>query len=126
MVRNWTVVLMNINLSPQRRDDTLTVFKVGNVLSINGESFDFSRMVEGDTLPRAAIASAWFAGDVSMVGGELQLTLLLPIPANYSQEQAFPVPLTNVGDGQVVLPAALPEPEALAVEEIQVPAEDAE
>lgn len=117
---------MKISLSPQRRDDTLTVFKAGNVLSINGESFDFSRMVEGDTLPRAAISSAWFAGDVSMVGGELELTLLLPIPDNYSQEQAFPVPITNVGDGQVVLPAALPVPEALAAAEIQVPAEDAE
>ncbi|MGC1328977.1 hypothetical protein, partial [Pseudomonas sp.] len=84
---------MKINLSPQRRDDTLEVACAGAVLTINGEAFDFSKMADGDTLPSSAISSPWFAGQVDNFGGELELTLILPLPANYSPEQAFPEPL---------------------------------
>lgn len=99
---------MNIALSPQRRDDTLLVIKAGNALTINGKLFDFSRMADGDTLPRSAIESEWFAGDIENVDEELTLALLLPNPWNYSPEQAFPLPLLNVPDGEVEFPAPLP------------------
>ncbi|WP_095058014.1 hypothetical protein [Pseudomonas sp. Irchel s3f7] len=105
---------MKINLSPlspQRRDDTLEVSRVGATLIINGEIFDFSRMADGDTLPFGAITSEWFAGPVDKVDGELELTLFLPLPANFSPEQAFPVPLENVPNGPVVFPGPLPDPE---------------
>lgn len=95
---------MKIILSPQRRDDTLEVVKNGDVLTVNGEDFDLSPIGEGDTLPWGAVNSLWFAGDVDRIEGELVLTLLLPNPWNYSQEQAFPVPLENVPDGQVAFP----------------------
>lgn len=98
---------MKIILSPQRRDDTLEVIKTGDVLTVNGEDFDFSSVGDGDTLPRHAINSIWFAGDVDRINGELVLTLLLPNPWNYSPEQAFPVPLKNVLDGPVVFPGPL-------------------
>ena len=99
---------MIICLSPQRRDDTLTVSKSGDVLVVNGETFDFSKVGEGDTLPLAAIKSMWFSGDVSRTDGELSLTLLFPNPWNYSPEQAFPVPLKEVPDGAIALPKPLP------------------
>lgn len=99
---------MKIFLAPQRRDDSLEVVKSGNILVLNGESFDFTRMVDGDTLPASAISSPFFAGNVDNIGGELELTLFLPLPANYSQAQAFPVPLVNVGDGPVLFPVPLP------------------
>ena len=99
---------MKIYLAPQRRDDSLEVVKSGNVLVLNGESFDFTRMADGDTLPASAISSPFFVGNVEKIGGELELTLILPLPANYSQAQAFPDPLLNVGDGPIVLPAPLP------------------
>ncbi|WP_445572071.1 hypothetical protein [Pseudomonas sp. E102] len=102
---------MRIILSPQRRDEPFEVVKNGDVLTVNGETFDFSRISEGDTLPRDAILSIWFPGNVDRVNGELTLTLLFPNPWNYSQEQAFPVPLENVPDGPVVFPGPLPEPE---------------
>lgn len=102
---------MRIKLSPQRRDDTLSVVRRGHVLVVNGEAFDFSQMGDGDTLPRAAIASEWFVSDVEKAGGELTLTLVLPNPQNYSPEQAFPVDLINVPDGPVQFPQPLPEPE---------------
>jgi hypothetical protein len=110
------MVLMRIKLFPQRRDDALTVVRSGSVLIVNGESFDFSRMADGDTLPLSAIQSQWFVGDVDKVGGELTLTLLLPNPWNYSPEQAFPVDLVDVPDGPVIFPQPLPA--------VETPAED--
>lgn len=105
---------MKIILSPQRRNDTLEVIKNGDVLTVNGEEFDFSPVGEGDTLPRQAISSLWFAGDVDRIEGELTLTLLFPNPWNYSQEQAFPVPLEDVPDGPVAFPQPLSEEQAMA------------
>lgn len=86
--------------------------KVGAVLVINGEVFDFSQMEEGATLPRIAIMSKHFNDDVHLINGELVVTLIMPIPTNYSPEQAFPLPLRNVPDGPVMLPQPLwlPEP----------------
>lgn len=103
---------MKINLSPQRRDDTLELSVAGAVLTVNGEPFDFSQMADGDTLPASAITSEWFMGDVHKSDGELELTLILPLPANYSPAQAFPVPLVITADGPVALPQPLliPEP----------------
>ena len=109
---------MRIKLTPQRRDDTMEVVKAGNALTVNGEAFDFSRLNEGDTLPGAAVLSDWFVGDVDMVGGELTLTLLLPLPANFSPEQAFPVDLVAVPDGPVIFPQPLPEATQEGVEQI--------
>lgn len=100
---------MNIILSPQRRDDNIEVIKLGDILTVNGEEFDFSPMGDGDTLPREAINSIWFVGPVNRIGGELVVTLLFPNPWNYSPEQAFPSPLENVPDGPVAFPGPLPD-----------------
>lgn len=102
---------MIINLSPCRMDGSLEVSKAGDTLTINGEQFNFSRMSDGDTLPVGAFSTMWIAGDVDKQNGELTLNLLLPLPQNYSQAQAFPVPLVNVADGAVVLPEPLPSDE---------------
>ncbi|MBP4000691.1 hypothetical protein [Pseudomonas koreensis] len=99
---------MRIKLSPSRMDSRLEVVRAGDVLTVNGEVFNFKSVGEGDTLPQAAIHSDWFAGDVVRIDGELELTLILPLPINYSPEQAFPVPLENVPDGQVSFPQPLP------------------
>jgi hypothetical protein len=100
---------MKIILNPQMREDTLTVFKRGDILTVNGEDFDFAPIGEGETLPADAISSFWFLNQVDRVDGELVLTLLFPNPWNFSQEQAFPVPLENVPDGPVAFPGPLPE-----------------
>ncbi|WP_213941181.1 hypothetical protein [Pseudomonas sp. dw_612] len=100
---------MDILLSPYRGDESFVVEKLGNTLTINGELFDFSRMVEGDTLPQQAITSQWFAEPLNFVGGKLVVTLRFPNPVNFSQEQAFPVPMLDVPDGPVVFPGPRPE-----------------
>lgn len=99
---------MKINLSPQRRDDALSVSVFGAELSINGEVFDFSQMADGDTLPAGAINCEWFFGDVHKSAGEIELTLILPLPANFSPAQAFPEALIVTSDGPVALPQPLP------------------
>jgi hypothetical protein len=98
---------MRIILSPQRRDDTLVIVKSGDLLTVNGENFDFSSMGDGDTLPASAINCQWFVDKVDRVNGQLVLTVLFPNPLNYSLEQAFPNDLINVPDGRVELPKPL-------------------
>lgn len=101
---------MRIKLSPSRMDASLEVVRAGDVLTVNGEVFNFKNVGEGDTLPQVAIHSDWFAGDITRIDGELEITLILPLPINYSPEQAFPAPLENVPDGRVAFPQPLPAP----------------
>ena len=95
---------MIINLSPQVRDDSLTVSKQGETLVINGENYDFSQLTEGATLPRDAINCDYIVSDVARVNGDIELTILLPISANASEAARFPAPLNVVSAGEVVLP----------------------
>jgi hypothetical protein len=95
---------MRINLSPQRRDDSLTVSVAGDVLTVNGEAFDFSPLSDGATLPYGSIDSEWFAGPVSREEGQLTVTLLLPHKPNPSSNVIFPAPIVTTGDGPVSLP----------------------
>jgi len=96
---------MTINLSPQRRDDTLTVTKAGDVLTINNIAYDFSQVPDGGLLPRDAVDCPWLASDVERINGELVLSLLLPHGANASEAARFPEPLVDVPDGEVELPS---------------------
>lgn len=100
---------MLIRLIPQRRDDTVKYSVRGDVLIINGEQFDFSPLWERDLLPDDAVHSSWVVGDITRVEGEIELSLLLPTPWNYSQQQAFPVPIRMTVDGVVPLPEPLPD-----------------
>jgi hypothetical protein len=96
---------MIIKLSPQRRDDSLIVNKQGDVLTINGESFDFSTIPEGATLPDAGIDCEWITGSVSRTDGELYIVLVFPIEADASEVARFPEPLTNPADGLLEFPS---------------------
>jgi hypothetical protein len=96
---------MNISFSPTRHPERLTLSKSGEVLTINGEAFDFSPLPDGATLPRAAVACDWLASDVERIDGAIHLTLILPHGANAPQETRFPAPVTIGADGPVDLPA---------------------
>jgi len=101
---------MRISFSPQRRDDALTVTKQGDVLTINGEAFDFSDLPDGATILAGAVPCEWIVGPVERIGGDLQLTLILPHGPTPSAAVAFPEPLANPPDGPLLLPHD-PEPE---------------
>ena len=95
---------MKIKLSPVRLDETLAVFVAADVITANGQAYDFSQLPEGATLPAEAIESDHFVGTVERINGELILTLRLPHGPNPSQAVAFPQPITVTADGLVELP----------------------
>lgn len=95
---------MRISFAPQRRDDGLAVSKQGDVLTINGEPFDFTTLPDGGTIPAGEIPCDWIAGPVERVAGELHLTLILPHGPAPSQAVAFPQPITVIADGPIVVP----------------------
>lgn len=96
---------MRINLTPMRRDDRLDVSIAGDVLTVNGDSFDFSALAEGDRLPRHAVACDWLASDVTRTDGGIVLTLILPHGAAAPDKMLFPAPITVTEDGPVTLPS---------------------
>lgn len=97
---------MKISFSPKRSDDVPTLSKAGDVLIINGEQFDFSSLPDGATLPARKVPCDWIVGPVERVGGELQLTLILPLgPPPWSDNVSHPQPLTVTADGPITLPA---------------------
>ena len=95
---------MKINLSPQRRDDTLSVTKQGDTLTINGTEYDFANLPDGGTLPADAVDCEFVIGSVDRVDGEIELTLLLPHGPNASEAARFPQPIIDPADGEVELP----------------------
>jgi len=95
---------MHITLSPVRLDETLTASLIGDVLTLNGEPFDFTQLPEGATLPAEAIVSDWIVGPVSRIDGDLHLTLRLPHGPNPSRAVAFPEPVMVTQDGPIALP----------------------
>lgn len=105
---------MQLAFRPQRRDDRLELSVSGDVLTVNGEAFDFAGIPEGATLPRDAVACDWLAGPVERQGGEIWLTLILPHGAKAPSETLAPSPVT-VTDGPVPLPPYEIEP----IEEIE-------
>ena len=95
---------MKLIFSPQRRDDTLTVSKSGDAITINGTVYDFSPLTDGATLPREAIDCEWICGNVERVNGELVIPILLPHGPDASEQARFPEPMAVTNNGQVVLP----------------------
>lgn len=95
---------MHITLSPVRTNEKLTASRAGDVLTINGEEFDFSPLPEGAALPAEAIDTPWVSGRVSRINGELHFTLQLPYGPNPSPAVAFPEPLLVAEDGPIALP----------------------
>ena len=95
---------MKINLSPQRRDDTLMVNKTGDKLTINGVEYDFTDLPDGATLPPDAVDCEYVIDKVERIDGELHLTLLLPHGASAPHETRFPEPIVDPADGPLPLP----------------------
>ena len=95
---------MKIKLNPQRRDDTLTVTKQGDTLTINGEAFDLSVIPDGATLPADALSSEFLSGPVERINGELHVTLTLPHGPDASEAARFPADIIDPADGVLELP----------------------
>lgn len=104
---------MKIKLSPVRSDETLAISKSGDSITINGITLNFGSLVDGATLPAAAIGCAWVHGPVERVNGELMLTVAMPHGALASEQSRFPSDIVNPPDGCVQLPTDFdPKPES--------------
>lgn len=107
--------MFHISFSPMRRDDRLSLAVAGESLILNGARLDLSAIPEGATLPRAAVACDWLAGDIQRHDGVLHLALILPhgpIPwpaPPQSLALVHPEPVIVGTDGPVALPAWMPE-----------------
>ncbi|WP_324723553.1 tail fiber assembly protein [Pseudomonas guariconensis] len=95
---------MKIKLSPNGDMKSLSVVKAGEVLVINGVSYDFSRLADGDTLPMAAAGNEFFASSIERIDGVLTLSLMLPHVVDAPESVRFPGDLINPPDGPLSLP----------------------
>ncbi|WP_252959002.1 hypothetical protein [Pseudomonas simiae] len=95
---------MLIKLSPCRCDELLKVSKRGDVLTINGERFDFRALPEGAVLPASAVECDFVVGDVMRQNGELIITLLLPCGPDDTDAVNYPADIVSPPDGNVSLP----------------------
>ena len=101
---------MKISFTPVRSDLQFEASVSGDVLTIDGESFDFGPLPEGATLPKDDVGCPWLSSDVERIDGETCLTLMLPHGANAPEETRFPE-MVIVAEGAVVLPPYSVEPE---------------
>ncbi|MEO1554791.1 MAG: hypothetical protein AAFS01_00045 [Pseudomonadota bacterium] len=95
---------MKLSFSPVRSDAELVLSKSGDVLTINGEAFDFTPLPDGATLPRSAVICDWLASDVERIDGMICLTLIMPHTALAGREARFPGPVVVRQDGAIPLP----------------------
>lgn len=95
---------MIISFLPQRRDGELSASIVGDILTINGESFDFTDLPEGGTLPAGHVPSEWISGPVERIAGSVRLSLINPHGPNPSGAVAFPTPLIDPHNGPLDIP----------------------
>lgn len=103
---------MQITFSPMRSDDTLSLHRAGDVLSVNGRPVDLSGVPEGGVLAGDQLGCDRIVGDIRRQDGILHLTLILPHGAEAGPETLFPEPLTLGADGPVDLSHVLPAPPA--------------
>lgn len=95
---------MIIKLSPTRMEGVMTLSKSGDSLTIDGETFDFTALPDGATLPAEAVGCARVVLPVERTGGQLVITLMLPITMDAGEAACFPVDIVNPPDGEVSLP----------------------
>ena len=97
--------MITIKLSPFRGDQSAPSVSVnGFALTIDGETFDFSPLQDGQALPATAVDSEWFTDEISRAGDTLFVTLRLPYGLNPSDAVAFPDPILVTKAGTVKLP----------------------
>ena len=100
---------MFVKLEPKRDGNVPCIAaKFGESIIVDYVAFDFTKVTEGATLPASAISCKRFTGSVERKDGKLHIAMFLSNPVNFSPEQAFPLPLVDPVDGQLVFPKALP------------------
>ena len=85
-------------------EETLKISKRGDVLTVNGERFDFRPLPDGAVLPASAVDCDYIEEEVRRVDGDLIITFRLPIAPDASTAASFPRDIINPPDGYVSIP----------------------
>lgn len=93
---------MHISLYVCLIDADLVVSRAGDVLTVNGEAFDFSGLPDGASIED--VPCEWIIGGVSRDGGSLVLKMLLPCGYDAPHERTFPAPIIDPPDGVITFP----------------------
>lgn len=96
---------MKIRLTPSRMDRQFSGAVEGDVITVNGQSFDFSPLQDGGELPATAIDARWMVGGAYRRDGEVYLTLICPHGANAPDETRFPSGDYIDVEGEIPFPA---------------------
>jgi hypothetical protein len=99
--------MMDILLTPVCMDASPpTVIKQGDILTIDGDGFDFTSLPDGSSLPPGLVPSRWIDPNrpVERVNGKLRITLILPHNRAPEPFQSFPAAIENAADGPIDLP----------------------
>lgn len=103
---------MKIKLWADLMDDALEASVDGDVLTINGEDFDFSALEDGYRIPGSAVKNKFFFEDdfVERKGKTLYLTLRLPVQWDSPEEFRNPSEpiVIDARKGRVKLPDTSP------------------
>lgn len=95
---------MIIKLSPVRSDSELSVFRLGDMLTVNKVAFDFAQLPDGASLPAESVSSDYVLDPVERHDGKLIVTLRLPHAADAPESARFPVDIVDPAEGAVQLP----------------------
>lgn len=95
---------MIIKLSPVRSDTELSVFRLGDMLTINSVALDFARLPDGASLPADAVCSPFMHDPIERRDGKLIVTLRLPHAADAPESARFPADIVDPAEGAVQLP----------------------
>ena len=92
---------MHVTLSPQVRNDDLSLHVDGGRIKLNDHVLDFSQLSDGDIIPADDLECEWVVGQVCKEGGEIHVTVILPISSDALEEDRFPEPII-VTSGKVI------------------------
>lgn len=95
---------MIIKLSPQRGNSETVADRAGDVLTVNGVTYDFSVIPPGATLPAEAIDGNDVLGAERDDSGKLTVTLRIMHGPDAPEATRFPEPIIDPPDGVIDLP----------------------
>lgn len=92
--------MLSINLSPVRSDENpLTANLAGTVLTVNEIEYDLALIPDGATVEDHLVLQ-----NVTRMGDNYQLTLVLPHGKNAPKETRFPQPIKVNSNGPIKFP----------------------
>lgn len=103
---------MKITLWPDLVSWPMDVSVNKDTLTINGESFDFSVIPDGYSLPGKAVGSKYFvdAAEIFRKDGVIHVSILLPVSADSPEELRNPAKpiVISAKSGKVAIPDTSP------------------